>query len=405
LIAALLAAMAGFVSVATPASAEPYGTHWTGAWSAAAQPSNPGEMVPNASAKGFADQTVRQVIRVSAGGAQVRVRVSNAYGKAPLTLTGATVGKARDGARVWPGTLRPVTFGRLSSTVVAPSREAISDPVRLPVSRLESLAVTLYFAEPTGPATFHQFATATAYTADGDHRFDVRGKEFTDAGQSRYFLSGIDVTGASQAAVVTFGDSITDGVGSTPDTDNRYPDELAERLTAAHRPLTVLNAGIGGNKVLNDSGCFGESQLARFQRDALDQPGVRTVILQGGLNDLGAPLLNDDCVRPNPRVTAEQLIEGFKTLINAARTRGITAIGTTITPMRGSIFDSDEGERVRDAVNEWIRTSGAYDAVVDFDRVLADGDHLRAGYDSGDHLHPNDTGYRAMAQAIDLSTL
>ncbi|MEV6865040.1 GDSL-type esterase/lipase family protein [Streptosporangium subroseum] len=263
MIAALPAAMAGSVSVATPASAEPYGTHWAGAWSAAAQP---------------------------------------------------------------------------------------------------------YFAKPTGPATFHQFATATAYTADGDHRFDVRDKAFADAGQSRYFLSGIDVTGASQAAVVTFGDSITDGVGSTPDTDNRYPDELAERLVAAHRPLTVLNAGIGGNKVLNDSGCFGESQPARFQRDVLDQPGVRTVILQGGLNDLGAPLLNHDCVRPNPRVTAEQLIEGFKTLINAAHTRRITAIGTTITPMRGSIFDSDEGERVRDAVNEWIHTSGAYDAVVDFDR-------------------------------------
>jgi lysophospholipase L1-like esterase len=406
LVATLVASISAVVATAVPAGAHP-GGRWTATWSTAMIASFPDFFgTPNWSG-GFDDQSVRQPIRVSRGGSAVRIRVSNVYGDEPLRLTGASIGRAGEGAAVRPGSLRPVTFDGRRSTVVPAGRELPSDPVALPVAPLERLTVTLYFARPTGPSTFHLMSMATSYRASGDHRFDRSGAAFAETSQSWYYLSGVDVVGAApkrdRGTVVAFGDSITDGAFSTPDADNRYPDELAERLDAAGRRLGVVNAGIGGNQVLTDADGFGERATARFQRDALDQPGVRSVIVLEGINDIG--------MLGGQPVTAAQLIDGHRTLIRAAHDRGVRAIGATILPFKGTVYPgyfTEEGERVRDEVNNWIRTGGEYDAVVDLDRALADPadpDFLRAEYDGGDGLHPNDAGMRAMAEAVDLDIL
>ncbi|WP_157254543.1 SGNH/GDSL hydrolase family protein [Nonomuraea typhae] len=410
---AALVSAAALVAPAVPAQAGTAGPRWTGAWSAAVQRPSPGGLPgsSNWSQAGFARQSVRQVVRLTGSGVAVRIKLSNLYGTAPLTVSGATVAKAAAGAAIRPATLRPVTFSQRPSTVIPAGRELLSDPIPLPIRALDRLAVTLYFQGTTGPATFHDISSATSYRASGDHRFDPRGTAFTGTSTSWYFLSGVDVLSSARGAVVTFGDSVTDGTGSTPDADNRYPDQLAERLVAAGRPLTVLNSGISGNQVLADHPLFGESGLARFQRDVLDKPGVRTVIVMEGINDI---------TYPGPAVTAQQIIAGHRELIRLARARGIRVVGGTIMPFKGNPWLYPDGtpepfalEQVRDQVNAWIRTGGEYDAVADFEQALrspADPDRLRPEFNvrdgqQGDWLHPNDAGLNAMAAAIDLSGL
>jgi lysophospholipase L1-like esterase len=411
LVAALLPVNVPAAVANTPATAGG-GRPWVGTWETTAQaPMGPTWQGPNWSQEGFGDHSLRQVVRISIGGPAVRIRVSNGYGQAPLRLTGATVAKAAQGAAVQPGTLRRVTFGHAGSTVVPVGGETFSDAVPLRVAPLDRLTVTLYFAGPTGPATFHEFTAATMYRALGDRLFDETAGAYTQTGLSWYYLSGIDVArqkGAAEHAVVIAGDSITDGVGASRDTDNRWPDELAERLVAAHRPIGVLNAGLAGNRVLNDAPCFGERLTARFDRDVLDQSGVRTVIVLEGINDIGAPLWIDPCLGSNPVVTADQLIQGYRMLIRAAHTRGIKIIGATILPFKGGGYYSEQGEQTRAAVNQWMRDSGEFDAIVDLDKAVADPNdptRMRADYNGGDGIHPNDAGYHAMAAAVDLGEL
>ncbi|TMR06949.1 SGNH/GDSL hydrolase family protein [Actinomadura soli] len=410
---AVLAAPAGVASAS--AGHADTRARWHGTWGAAPHRPVPGNDWdgPNWSLDGFAAQSLRQVVRISAGGSRVRIRLSNAYGTRPLRIAGATIAKSGTGAALRPGTLRTLRFGHRTTATVPAGAAAMSDPASLPVAPLESLTVTLYFAEPTGPATFHQDGLTTTYRAAGDHRSDTAPAAFAgETSHSRYFLSGIDVAGDPRArgTVVAFGDSITDGHGSTAGADDRYPDRLAERLAAASKRLGVVNAGISGNKLLTDSLCYGEKGLARFRRDVLAQPGVRTVIVFEGINDLGTGGFPDyfGC-GASPKVTAQRLIAGHRALIQTAHARGITVVGATITPMKGfQGYDTPEKEKVRDDVNHWIRTSGAYDAVADLDRALADPDvpdALRPAFDSGDHLHPNDAGANALAAAIDLATL
>ncbi|MEV8638998.1 SGNH/GDSL hydrolase family protein [Streptosporangium sp. NPDC051023] len=411
---AALATAAAIIVPAVPAQAGTAGPRWTGAWSAAVQQPSPGGLPgsSNWSQAGFERQSVRQVVRATGAGVAVRIKISNLYGTAPLTVSGATVAKAAAGAAVRPATLRPATFSLRPYTVIPAGQELVSDPIPLPVQALDRLAVTLYFQGATGPATFHDVSSATSYRASGDHRFDPHGTAFTDTSQSWYFLSGVDVLNpATRGAVVAFGDSVTDGTGSTQDTDNRYPDQLAERLVAAGRPLTVLNSGISGNRLLSDHPLFGERGLARFQGDVLDKPGVRTVIVMEGINDI--------TFQDSP-VTAEQVIAGHRELIRLAHTRGITIVGGTIMPFKGNPWLYPDGtpepfalERIRDQVNTWIRTSGEYDAVADFEHVLlspTDPDRLRPEFNvrdgqAGDWLHPNDAGLNAMAETIDLTCL
>ncbi|MGX1883230.1 SGNH/GDSL hydrolase family protein [Streptomyces sp. NPDC055287] len=385
---------------------------WQGGWATSPQaPTAP--FAPNWSEEGFSNHTVRQVVRVTKGGTKARIELSNRYGKSPLRITGATVARTDKGASVKAGSVRRLTFDKAGSLTIPLGGTAYSDGVPFKVGALESVTVTLYLAAPTGPATFHTFAAATSYRADGDHRSDRGGAAFKETSDSWYYLTGFEVSGGDRPArrdgVVTFGDSITDGVGSTPATDNRYPDELAERFAATGRPRSVLNHGIAGNQVVNDTTWAGEKGIARFKEDVLGEPGVGTVIVLEGINDIGGsgPGLPGG---PTPEVSVAQLIDGHRSLIRQAHAKGIKAVGATLTPIRGSIYDTDANEKKRDAVNHWIRTSGEYDAVVDLDRTLADpspgnGDRLLPAYDSGDHLHPGDAGYRAMAEALDLDTL
>jgi lysophospholipase L1-like esterase len=403
--AALLAVLVVVPVTATSAAAHS-GRHWTATWATANIAAAPDPFGGTNWAGGFENHSLRQPIRVSQGGSEVRIRVSNVYGTGPLRLTGASIARAAEGAAIEPGSVRTVLFDGRRSTVVPAGRQTSSDAVSLRVAPLERLTVTLYFAERTGPATFHPFALATAYRAAGNHLRDAAAAAYTETSQSWYYLSGVDVSGRHGGTVVAFGDSITDGSFSTPDANNRYPDELAERLVAAGSHKAVVNAGIGGNKVLTDSPGFGDRATARFGRDALDQPGVRTVIVLEGTNDLGMGVGNP----PRP-VTAEELIAGHRRLIRAAHARGVKIVGATILPFAGVTYPgywTEAGEKVRDAVNHWIRTGGEYDAVADFERALADPadpDRLNPAYDGGDGLHPNDAGMRTMAETIDLGEL
>ncbi|WP_405777843.1 SGNH/GDSL hydrolase family protein [Streptomyces sp. NBC_00859] len=372
---------------------------WTAAWAASPQAPSTG-FTPNWSQEGFSHQTVRQVVRVTEGGDRARIRLSNLYGTSPLVLTGATIARAGKGAAVQRGSTRALTFSGRESVSVPAHGELRSDAAPIRVGRLESVTVTLYLAGTTGPATYHSQGFTNSYRASGDRRRDSSGRPFTDTTQSWYYLSGVDVSGGgARAGVVLFGDSITDGFGSTPGTDRRYPDALAERVG---RP--VLNAGIGGNLVLNDSAWYGERATARFGRDALDQPGVSTVVVLEGVNDIGFSEVSDQpTYKPSPVIGSSELIAGYRELIHAGHARGLRVIGATLLPLKGSDHWGSHAAKVSGEVNRWIRTSGEFDGYADFGRALADpadADRMNPVYDSGDHLHPNDAGYRLMADTV-----
>ncbi|MEV4163373.1 SGNH/GDSL hydrolase family protein [Nonomuraea dietziae] len=406
---ATLLAGSGVASAQTPARTPATAGGWTATWTAS--PQRPGtNFTPNWSEQGFTNQTIRQVVRISAGGARARIRLSNAYGTAPLKVSGATLARTAGGAAVQPASLRQLTVKRARAFTVPAGAELATDPVTLGLSDLDSVTVTLYLAAPTGPATYHAQAMATSYRAAGDHRADSGAGAFDQTSLSWYYLNGVDVIGRAshKGAVVAFGDSLTDGYGSSPGADNRYPDELAERLSAMGRPRAVLNQGIGGNRVTVDSAWLGDRATSRFRRDVLGQPGVRSVIILEGINDIGMSEAPSPIGAPPADVSADEIIAGHRALIRQAHARGVRAIGATLPPMKGSRYHTARSEAKRDAVNTWIRTSGAYDAVVDLDRALAspqDEDLLDPAYDSGDHLHLNDAGYRAAAHAVDPTDL
>jgi lysophospholipase L1-like esterase len=316
--AALLALTAATAAVPTEtATAAP---RWTATWGTATQwptPSTPWYGT-NWSQDGFADHTLRQIIRISAGGNAVRIRLSNIHGTMPLRIEKAAIAQALQGAAAGPGL--PLTFDGGPDVVIPPGRERYSDAIRLRTHALQRLAITLRFTAPTGPATFHHFAQATSYRAAGDHLTDREPAAFTDRSNSWYYLTGVEVSGGPHASIALFGDSLTDGVGSTVDADNRYPDQLAERLATRRRPLGVVNAGIGGNRLLSDSPEYGQNGLARFEHDVLDRPGIRSVIIMQGVNDLA------EWNKPQ-QATAAEIIAGHRQLIRAARARGLTVVG------------------------------------------------------------------------------
>jgi lysophospholipase L1-like esterase len=379
---------------------------WTAAWTTS--PQRPGiSFAPNWSEEGFTDQTIRQTIRLSVGGDALRVRLSNRYGTVPLQAAGLTVAAAAGGATVKPDTMRELTVEGKPAFAVPAGADLVTDAAPFPADAIDSVTITMHLAEPSGPATYHAQALATAYRAAGDHRADADGAAFTETSQSWYFLSGVDVAGAPPDGVVVLGDSLVDGTGSTPDTDHRFPDLLAQRLVTTGRPRAVLNQGIGGNRVTVDSPWLGESTVARLERDVLAQPGTSTVIVLAGINDIAISEIADESpfpvLAPYTEISAEQVIAGHRAMIGRARAAGLRTVGATLLPMRDSAFSTPRSEAKRAAVNAWIRESGEYDAVVDLDQAM--GDALDPAHDSGDHLHPNDAGYQAMAAAIDLTLL
>jgi len=395
--------LAAFAANAQPAK-------WVGSWGASPQPPSPGAG-PFPATPNFADQTVRQIVRLSVGGERVRLRLSNEYGTKPITIGAARVALADGAERLQAGTERAVTFDGKPSGVIAAGAPLVSDPIELTVSDLATLSVSLYLQGDTGPCTCHGTGMQDAYiSAKGDFTKGTFAPAQT--AQMRVFLSGVEVLAANARAVVAFGDSITDGVGSTAGANRRWPDLLAERLSARRGSthFGVVNQGISGNQVLSDGA--GVSALARFDRDVLSVSGVSHVIVFEGVNDLGlgygkleGPLAS---IMPKPAIapTRESIVAAYRQLIARAHAKGLKIYGATIAPYEGAAYYSPEGDAVRQAINEWIRTSKEFDAVLDFDAAFRDPAHtarMKEEYQAGDHLHGSDAGYRVVADSVDLT--
>lgn len=386
---------------------------WIGTWSASPQPVWAADFpVPTNIPRNLWNQTIRQIAHVSIGGSRVRIELSNEYGSRPLAVGAAHIALSKSGAAVEADSDRALSFSGNASVTIPPGAVALSDPVDLAVPALGSVAVSLFFPEITPATTMHWDGHQTAHIVAGNKAGDADIKADTTI-VSRLFLSGIMVEAPVEARViVTFGDSITDGDGSKMDGNQRWPDLLAERLKqAGGAPVAVLNEGISGAKVLSDR--MGVNALARFDDDVLNHPHVDTVILMMGINDIGWP--GTALAPSDAHPKAEQIIDGYEQLIARAHARGLRIMGATLTPFedsfKGTPFEgyyTPEKEQVRVAVNNWIRTGGAFDGVIDFDAVVKDPNRpasIQEIYDKGDNLHPNDAAYKAMAESIDLGLL
>ncbi|MEU2711688.1 SGNH/GDSL hydrolase family protein [Streptomyces sp. NPDC007205] len=375
----LLAILPG---TAAPAVAEPVPPPWTGSW----------ETAPSGTASALPGAAVRNVVHLSVGGTAVRIRLSNRFGTAPLRLGAVTVALRASGPNAVPGTLRTATFQGAPTVTVPSGQDMVTDPVPLPVPAAADLLVTVYTPGDSGPATYHQTALQTSYLAPAGagRATDENGAAYTTAISRWYYVTGVDVLGGAAGSIVAFGDSLTDGNGSTPDTNHRWPDRLAEQVRAGR--LGVLNAGISGNRLLHDGA--GPSALARLDADALDRAGVRVLVVLEGINDIkGTPTADD----------VSAYAGAYRTLVARAHARGVRVIGVTLTPYRGFPAYTDAREAVRQQVNAFIRTGGAFDAVADADAALrdpADPTRLLPAYDPGDHLHFNDTGMAAIAGTV-----
>ncbi|MGI8752093.1 MAG: GDSL-type esterase/lipase family protein [Acidimicrobiales bacterium] len=399
---ALGVATGHLAAVAAPAAALSPGSHWVGTWSAAeVQPDTAGP-----SATGFAGQTVREVVHTSIGGGQLRVRLTNVFGTSPLAIAAAEIGVRQAGGNVVPGSSHAITVGGSASFVIPAGTFVFSDPVGLQTTAASDLAVSLYFAAPTGPATWHPVALTTSYIGAGQHTADDV-MPYQSTASSWFFLSGVDVEAPpARVGAVALGASTTDGLGSTFDANRRWIDDLNGSLEASNPTAapSVLNEGISGNRLLSDGGTSGQSAENRFARDGLGQSGAQTVIVSSlGNNDIG------DRIGPNGQsITAGSMIAGYQQLIARAHSAGITIIGGTITPDQGAYYYTPGGEVIRQQVNQWILTADAFDGTIDLAGAVADPadpSRLRPGYDYGDHLHLNDAGYQAMAQSVNPALL
>jgi lysophospholipase L1-like esterase len=378
--------------------------HWIPTWTTAqllARTPPP----PNANAnppRGYNNQTIRMIVRASIGGSRVRVKLSNAFGSAPVTVGAAHIALREKDSAIVSATDRALAFNGKPGATIGPGVVLLSDPVDLTVPALADLVVSLYLPGDTGPPTNHATALHTTYVTKEGNAVDAASIPDPVTTQSYYWLYAVEVMApAKTGLIVAYGDSITDGARSSNESNHSWPALLAARLAAGKKPMpvAVANMGIGGNRVLRDNS--GVSALGRLDRDVFSQPGVKWLMLLEGINDIGR-----EATVPAETVQADDVIAGYKQIIERAHSHGIKVIGCTLTPYQGANYYRDHGEEVRTAVNTWIRTGRAFDGVVDFEAATRDPENpkkLRAEFDPGDHLHPNDAGYQAMADAIDLS--
>lgn len=396
------------VMVCASLYAQSASAHWLGTWETAPE-------TPNGGVRYYEQETVREIVHLSVGGTEVRIRLSNQFGQTPIRIEAAHVALRAQEAKIVEGSDRGLRFNGNAWVMIPAGAVMWSDPVKLDVPAFGDFAVSLYFAAPVPETTVHQGALQTNY--------EVKGGDFTatpdlaTAGEiirftSYPFLTGVDVDDATaRGVVVALGDSITDGYSSHDNTNHRWPNLLAGRLHAAGKEFGVLNAGISSNRLLHDGapgGRFspGPNALARFDTDVLAQTGVTHVIVLEGINDLGHP---GQSAPSTEQVSADEMIGAFRQLILRAHAHGIRIYGCTILPFEGTIYPgyyNTAKDGVRQKVNQWMRSSKEFDAVIDLDKALRDPQHplrLLPAYDSGDHLHPSDAGHKTMADAIDLS--
>ena len=385
---------------------------WVAAWAASPEPADPD---PDEPLLKLEDQTVRERVRLSSGGEMVRVRLSNDYGSTPLLIGSATVATPTDAADV--GSIRSLRFGGRQTVTLPTGASILSDPVKLSVAAGGEISISLYFPRRVATPTLHAVALKNAVvTPHGDFTHAARLKTLSLSESSILISQVLILARPGQRLVAAFGDSITEGVGSTSGADRGWPSDLVRRLIGqgGEPNLAVVNEGVAGNRLLADGpvGSLGISGLARLDRDGLSLPGLTHVILFEGVNDIGFPGANlhglalaDAASAPS----AQDLIAGYRRFIAAAHAHGIKVIGATLTPCEGVAmpgYYSETKNAEREAVNRWIRGGGAFDGVIDFDAVLRDPSHpsrLQARYASSDHLHPNDAGHQAMADAVDLA--
>jgi lysophospholipase L1-like esterase len=373
---------------------------WVGTWATSPLAETP---APGVALEGA---TLRQIVRVSVGGSKVRLRLSNVFGTTVLSLHGVHLAAAAPAGAIRPGSDRPLLFHGEASVTIPAGAVMLSDPIDFELPPLSDVAVSIYFKTVPAMLTAHPGSRANSYLLAGDQ---LAASELSAATKTVhwYFINGLEVVApnTSPAAVVLLGDSITDGYGTTTDGNNRWTDELARRLqaNAATRGIGVLNHGIGGNRLLRDG--LGPNALARFERDVLTQTGVRWVVVLEGINDLGTRVAAR--TKNEPFASAADIIAAYDQMIERAHAHGIRVIGATILPFNGSkSYWAEDGDADRQTINTWIRTSGRFDAVIDFDAALRapdQPDHLKREFDCGDHLHPSLTGYAEMARVVDLA--
>ncbi len=343
----------------------------------------------------YANATLRQIIHTTIGGERVRIRISNEYGDRPLKIGAAHIALRTVGSAIDPSTDRPVMFGGKSSATVRAGAVLVSDPISFAVPKLGDLAISFYLPDSSRTSTRHSLGVATTYVARTGNQTTSPAFTADTTLRSWLFLSGVEVVNpAVVGTIVAAGNSITDGLGATPDSNRRWPDILAKRLLSSGEPAkAIVNAGISGNRVLTFG--TGPSLLSRFDRDVLMQPGVTHLIILEGINDISRSSVDT--------VSAEDIEDGLRQVVERAHERGIVVYGATLTPFERA---QPQNEARRQAVNRWIRTSGVYDGVIDFDAAVRDPakpTRMLPAYDSGDSLHPSDAGYLAMANAIDLA--
>jgi lysophospholipase L1-like esterase len=386
--------------------------HWVTAWATALQPiPQRADLPPLYRAPEVAGRTVRQIVYPTLSGRSARIHLSNRYGKTPLVIEDLRIARSAGGAATAGTGDTRVTFGGKSTVSIPPGGELDSDPVAIDIAEGSPYAVSAFLGPEQRIVAWHRVSNQVNYvSAPGNHAADASAQAFRGRFTQYVWVTGLAVDAApASAAVAAIGDSITDGMRSSLNQNRRWPDALARRFEATgDRSTAIVNLGISGNRLLSDSPCYGDALAKRFEHDVLGRPGVKTAILLIGINDINFAAMPPhgglDCDFPHTSVTAADLIAGYQRLIASARHAGVKVFGATLTP--ASL--PPQRESIRLAVNQWIRSSHAFDGVVDFDVALRDPaqpDRLQRGFDSGDHIHPSDAGYAAMADAIPLDAV